>query len=67
MGEKRQKRNYLLLKDANEEKEIEFELNYLLSLNIQERFDLMNRKSKEIKNLLISNGFRKTFKIIKRK
>lgn len=61
------RKGILLLKKDNEEKEIEFELEYLSSLTVDERFSLMEKKSKEIKTLLAQNGHRKTFEIIKRK
>lgn len=51
----------------NEEKEIEFELEYLLSLSTQQRFEMMFKKSKELYQLLTQNGHRRTNKIIKRK
>lgn len=57
----------LLLKDFDEEKEIEFELGYLLSLSSAQRFSLMMSKSRELKINMINNGHRKTASIIKRK
>lgn len=60
-------KTYILKLDkADEEKEIEFELNYLMSLSIEERFLLMEEKSKQIKKLLEQNGHRRPDKIIKR-
>ncbi len=50
----------------NESKELLFELRYQMSLTLQERFELMFRKTKEIKNLLEKSGYRKPFEIIKR-
>lgn len=47
-------------------KEVEFELNYLLSLTTKQRFQMMLKKSEEIRNLLKSHGYRKTSQIIKR-
>ncbi len=49
-----------------EEREISFELDYLLSLTTKERFEMMIQKSNEIKKSLIRNGHRKPFEIIKR-
>jgi hypothetical protein len=49
------------------EKELEFELEFQLSLTTQQRFEMMFRKSKEIAQMLIDNGHRKPFEIIKRK
>ena len=57
----------LLLKKDNEKKEMDFELQYLLSLTIKERFQLMQKKSREMRNLLEQNGHRKTAEILKRK
>jgi hypothetical protein len=51
----------------DEQKEVEFELDYLLSLTVQERFQMMFEKSRIIKEMLIRNGHRKAFEIIKRK
>jgi len=50
----------------NEEKEIEFELKYLLSLTTRQRFEMMFKKSKEMRELLEKSGHRKPFEIIKR-
>jgi len=49
----------LKLDDHDEKKEIEFELSYLLSLTLQERFQLMFKKSKELIDLLEKNGHRR--------
>jgi len=57
----------LVLDDHDEDKEIEFELNYLASLTINQRISLMENKSKELKSILKKNGHRKTPQIIKRK
>jgi hypothetical protein len=67
MGKKVNDNGLLLLKKDDEKKEIEFELRYLLSLTIQERFQLMQNKSREMLNLLEQNGHRKTTEVIKRK
>jgi len=56
----------LKLDDHDEEKEIEFELSYLLSLTLQERFQLMFKKSKELIDLLEKNGHRRPDGIFKR-
>ncbi len=57
----------LVLESPDEEREIEFELNYLLALSLSQRISLMQAKSQELKTLLINNGHRKTAPIIKRK
>jgi hypothetical protein len=67
MGKKANGSGLLLLKKDDEKKEIEFELRYLHSLTVQERFQLMQNKSREMLNLLEQNGHRKTAEIIKRK
>jgi hypothetical protein len=56
----------LKLEKHNENKEIDFEINYLLSLSVKERFELMFNRNKELLNLLIKNGHRRTPQIIKR-
>ena len=56
----------LKLDNHDEEREIEFELNYLLSLTTEQRFQMMSQKTKEIRDLLTNHGYRKTPKIIKR-
>lgn len=56
----------LKLKKHNERKEMEFELKYLLSLSTRQRFEMMHKKSEEMKRLLEKSGYRKPFKIIKR-
>ena len=67
MGKKASGNGLLLLKKDDEKKEIEFELQYLLSLTIQERFQLMLRKSREMQALLEQNGHGKTAEVLKRK
>ena len=53
--------------DTNdEERELDFELEYQLSLSVEERFQMMFQRSREIAEVLIRNGHRKPFKIIKR-
>lgn len=56
----------LKLDDHDEEQEIEFELTWLLSLTLQERFQLMFKKTKELIELLERNGHRRPAQIIKR-
>ena len=56
----------LKLPKDDPEREREFELQYLLSLTTAERFEMMNRSSREIMQMLIRNGHRKPFEIIKR-
>lgn len=56
----------LKLNRHNERKEIEFELKYLKSLSVKQRFEMLFRKTKEMINLLEKSGHRRSFKIIKR-
>ena len=57
----------LKLDRHNEDKEIEFELDYLTSLTTSQRFELMFRKTKEMLRLLKKDGRRTTTEVIKRK
>jgi len=66
MKSKKRAKGILILKDHCEADEIDFELEYLLSLSVEERFHLMENKSREIKHLLEQNGHRRPSEIIKR-
>ena len=57
----------LKLDRHNEDKEIEFELDYLASLTTSQRFEMMFRKTREMLSLLKRNEHRTTTEIIKRK
>ncbi len=57
----------LKLDKHDEDKEIEFELDYLRSLTTSQRFEMMFRKTREMLRLLKKDGRRTTTKIIKRK
>jgi len=57
----------LKTKRNNEEKELDFEIEYQLSLTTAQRFKMMFKKSKEMIELLRKNGHRKPFEITKRK
>ncbi len=50
----------------DEEKEIDFEVDYLLSLTAEQRFHMMFQRSKELAEMLVKNGHRKAPEIIKR-
>lgn len=63
----REKMGILVLDKSDKKKEVEFELNYLFSLSLSQRFQLMLAKSKELKFNLKNNGHRETPQIIKRK
>lgn len=57
----------LKLDRHNEDKEIEFELDYLTSLTTQQRFELMFRKTEELLSLRKKKiTRRKTTEVIKR-
>jgi hypothetical protein len=56
----------LKLDEDNEEKEIDFELDYQLSLDVEQRFRMMFQKSKELAEMLVKNGHRRPSEIIKR-
>ena len=56
----------LKLKKSNPSREIEFELNYLKTLSTKQRFQMMFKKTEEIRNLLKNHGYRKTSQVIKR-
>lgn len=55
----------LKLSDADEEREISFELSFLESLTIQERFQMMHEKNQFINKLLEANGHRKAAGVFK--
>jgi len=56
----------LKLSEDNEEKELEFELDYLRSLTCEERLTMMRKKSREMLKQLVELGYRKPFEIVKR-
>lgn len=51
----------------NPDTELDFELEYQLSITVQQRFEMMFEKSRQIAQMLIDNGHRKAPEIIKRK
>lgn len=66
MKRRKETKGILILKDHNEGDEIDFELDYLLSLSTSERFHLMENKSREVIHLLEQHGHRRPAEIIKR-
>ena len=56
----------LKLEKDDQDRELEFELEYQLSLTVEQRFRMMFQKSREIAEILVRNGHRKPFEIIKR-
>jgi hypothetical protein len=60
------KKSILKLSETDEEKEIQFELDYLSSLTVLERFQLMMNRNQELIDILEKNGHRRSPEIIKR-
>lgn len=60
------KKTILKLNETDEESEIQFELDYLGSLTVLERFQLMMNRNQELINILEKNGHRRSPEIIKR-
>lgn len=56
----------LILAEDDADAELAFELAYLRSLTVQERFTLMFRRSREIAEVLIRNGHREPAAIFER-
>ena len=56
----------LKLEQDDEKREFEFELHYLKSLTTKERFQMMLKKSEEMKKMMRKRGHGKPFEIIKR-
>lgn len=56
----------LKLDRHDEDAEIEFELDWLMSLSVAERFDLMFAKTAEMKRMLEQHGHREPDSIVKR-
>jgi len=59
-------RSILKLSQPDEEKEIEFELDYLASLTFEERLKMMREKSREMLRQMVEHGHRRPFEIVKR-
>jgi hypothetical protein len=56
----------LKLENDDQDRELEFEVDYQLSLTVAQRFRMMFQKSREMAEILVRNGHRKPFEIIKR-
>jgi hypothetical protein len=56
----------LKLENDDQDRELEFELEFQLSLTVEQRFRMMFQKSREMAEILVRNGHRKPFEIIKR-
>ena len=50
--------------EQDEDRELELELDYLLSLTTAQRFEMMLRKSRELAEELLRRGYRKPVEII---
>jgi len=62
-----EKNPYILKISSNDEKkELEFELDSLSSLTVEERLKTMREKSKEMLKQIIDHGHRRAVEIIKR-
>ncbi len=59
-------RSVLKLSQPDEERELEFELNYLASLTFEERLKMMRQKSREMLRQVVEHGHRRPFEIVKR-
>lgn len=62
----RSKLHILKLSGHDENKEMEFELEYLRSLTFEERLHMTRQKSREMLIQMVENGHRKPFEILKR-
>jgi hypothetical protein len=51
--------------EQDEEQELEFELDYLATLTVQQRFEMMFRRSRQLREMLERRGYRRTSGIIK--
>ena len=56
----------LKLDTDDPDRELAFELDYLLSLSTRERFEMMFRKSEAVWETLLRHGYRKPSEITKR-
>jgi hypothetical protein len=62
----KKKPTILKLSADDQDKELEFELDYLSSLTFEERLKLMKEKSQEMLRQMVDRGYRKPFEIVKR-
>ena len=56
----------MLVKGDQPKRELEFELDLQASLTTKQRFEMMFKRSDQIKEVLIRHGYRKPVEIIKR-
>ncbi len=57
----------LKIQEDDEDRELEFDLEFLRSLTTEERFRLMIEKSQQMAEALIRHGHRRPTEILKRK
>ncbi|MBU1297619.1 MAG: hypothetical protein KKF20_06740 [Bacteroidetes bacterium] len=56
----------LVLDHDDDEAELDFELKFQGTLTVEQRYEMMFRRSLEISKMLEANGYKKPFEIIKR-
>jgi hypothetical protein len=52
--------------ECDDERELDFELDYLATLTVQQRFEMMFRRSRELKELLEQHEPRRPPEVVKR-
>jgi hypothetical protein len=52
--------------EQDEDRELEFELDYLATLTVQQRFEMMFRRSRQLHEMLEKYGHRRTSEIFER-
>ena len=52
--------------EASEERELAFEIDYQLSLTTAQRFEMMQRRSREMAEELLKRGYRRPASVTKR-
>ena len=60
------KRSILKLSRPDEERELEFDLDFLVSLTFEERLKMMREKSREMLRQMVEHGHRRPFEVVKR-
>ena len=60
------KRSILKLSQPDEERELEFDLDFLASLTFEERLKMMREKSREMLRQMVEHGHRRPFEVVKR-
>ena len=52
--------------EQDEDRELEFELDYLATLTVQQRFEMMFERAQQIREMLERHGHRRPSEIVKR-